>query len=108
MWAHDAQRQGRGVVVGPDDPVLMGAPWPYTAKRRVLTSVAIDYNGTAYFGTEAGALEAVTALGGSAFTYDTGGSIYASPAIVTEGTGPARRGRGLGATPGRFALLRRR
>ena len=89
MLGHDARRSDRGIAAGPQNAKVLGAPWPYLAPARVNTSVAVDYQGTAYFGLEDGSLHAVDRYGNQSFTFRTNGPVHSSPALVPVGYGPA-------------------
>lgn len=88
MLGHEMRRSGRSRNVGPDDAVILTAPWPYLAGGRVNTAPAIDLAGSLYFGAQDGRLYSVDRLGATRFTFNAGAPIRSSPALVADGPGP--------------------
>ncbi len=80
MLNHDRHRNGLSPETGPDDPSVLGAPWPYDTGAPSMSSPAIDADGTAYMGNEDGALHAVGADGKNRWVFHAGGGLD-SPAI---------------------------
>jgi len=60
--------------------------WSYTTGGDVLSSPALDAEGTVYVGSYDYALYALNPDGTLKWSYTTGGSIYSSPAIGSDGT----------------------
>jgi len=84
MLDRDARHTGHSNSTGPDDPSVLGAPWPYKAGGPIFSSPAIDYAGTAYVGSEDGWLHAVGFNGKGTPLFKTGGPIQASPALIED------------------------
>jgi outer membrane protein assembly factor BamB/pimeloyl-ACP methyl ester carboxylesterase len=88
MLGRETGRAGRSRNAGPDDAVVLTAPWPYLAGGRVSTAPVVDLTGSYYFGAQDGRLYAVDRLGATRFTFDAGAPIRSSPALVADGPGP--------------------
>jgi outer membrane protein assembly factor BamB len=84
MLDRDTKHSGHSNATGPEDPSVLGAPWPYKSGGPIFSSPAIDYSGTAYIGSEDGWIHAVGFNGQGAPLFKTGGPIQASPALIED------------------------
>src|SRR5438876_220173 len=85
----DPMRTGWSAIVGPDDPTVLGTPWPYTTRGPIASSAAIDAMGTAYIGADAWSVHAVAQNGAGHVLFKTGGPVRSSPALIAnEQLGP--------------------
>lgn len=84
MLDRDTNHTGHSNATGPEDPSVLGAPWPYKSGGPIFSSPAIDYSGTAYVGSEDGWIHAVGFNGQGAPLFKTGGPIQASPALIED------------------------
>jgi outer membrane protein assembly factor BamB len=90
MLGHEARHTGRSYATGPDDPTVLGNPWPYGTGGPIASSPAIDFTGIAYVGSDDGALHAVRQDGTGHPLLYTGGPVRSSPALIAdERQGPA-------------------
>jgi outer membrane protein assembly factor BamB len=80
--AHDVGRSASVPVPGPDDPSLLGAPWPFRAKSAVVAAPALGRNGLAYVATEAGKLFAVDTMARPVWSWQANGALRHTPALV--------------------------
>jgi outer membrane protein assembly factor BamB len=85
--AHDVTRTGLTSVVGPDDPTLLGAPWPYRATGAVVAAPAIGRRGVAFVAADDGSLAAVRSDASVDWTWMAGSPLLHTPALVDEPDG---------------------
>jgi len=84
MLGRNAEHGGHAVAVGPQDPSLLPAPWPYVVPGAVQSQPVIAYDGTAFVGGGDGALHAVGFNARGAPIYVVGAPIAGSPAVFVD------------------------
>ncbi|MFG1607913.1 PQQ-binding-like beta-propeller repeat protein [Actinoplanes sp. NPDC049265] len=69
-------------VAGPDDPTLLGVPWPVKVAGDVVEAPAIDRRGRAFVATTAGELSAVNSAGVRLWSTSLGGELRHTPSLT--------------------------
>jgi outer membrane protein assembly factor BamB len=93
MEGRDYRHSAHSYSVGPDDPTVLGAPWPYNAGAPILAAPALSAADDLYFGTEAGDVHRVALNGRGTSIYSAGAAIGVTPALVglpADGEGAAQ------------------